>query len=195
VAQAIVRGKTSNGNSEGNEFVELLLVCVGEREIITETGDSSPWPGTEPVLPTGANTIPYQFSETDPYLNGTLYDYEDFKLTIDNMLMVKFFQHLYPTCIRSTGRNVNLEMKLPFTCETLGEALALYEDVGTAEIRMATPSDGVTFHTSFELPFARNAFHTPTTQGRDDIPIQMLIQGFDDEGNDNLVVTNDLADA
>jgi hypothetical protein len=195
VAQTIIRGKTANGSQDGNEFVELILVLVGEQELITETGDSSPWPATEPDLSTGASSIPYQFSETNPYLNDTLYDYDGFKLTIDNMLMVKFFQHLYPTCIRSTGRRVTLELDMPFNCGTLEEALALYNADGTAEIRMATPSDSVAYHTSFELPFARNAFKTPTTQGRDDIPLKLLIQGFDDEGNDNLQVTNDSADA
>lgn len=181
-AQMIVRGKTSNGSSEANEFIEVLLVCFGEQELITGVA----WPGSEPALPTGTSSVPYQFSETDPYLNGVRFDYDGFKLTVDNKLLVKFFQHLYPTCIRPTGRDVMLEIDLPFNCATLAESLAAYDAARTAEILMEMG----THTTSFELPFARNVFKTPTTQGRDGIPLELKIQGFDSVGNDNLIAEN-----
>lgn len=181
-AQLIIRGRTGNGSAGANEFVELILVCFGEQELINQVG----FPTPAPALAAGTSSIPYQFSETDPFLNGTQVDYEGFKLTIDNRLLVKFFQNLYPTCIRSSGRDVMLELDTPFNCDTLAESIALYDAPGTAEVRM----ESGTHNSSFLLPFARNAFKTPTTQGRDGIPLEIKLQGFDSLGNDNLVVTN-----
>lgn len=190
VAQAILRGKTANGG-EANEFMELLLVVVGEQEIITQDGDASPWPVSEPALPTTVPYLPYAFWETSFYMNDAAQDYEQITIIIDNQLSIKFYQSRYPTCIRSTGRIARIDVKMPFTCSGLEESLALNEAVGTAEFRMATPEGAVTFHTSIELPYARSTFETPVIKDKSDIPLEISIEGYSTAGNDELVVTND----
>lgn len=192
VAQAILRGRTSNGG-EANEFMELILVVVGEQEIITEDGDASPWPGTEPALATGASSLPYAFWESEFYLNSTEVPYEEIALLIDNQLSVKFYNELYPTCIRSMGRVIKVDAKLPFTCTTLDEALSLNTTTGTAELLMKTPLGTPVFHSNFELPYVRSTFKTPVIEGKTDIPLELSLEAFANTGLDEMVVTNDAA--
>ena len=190
VAQAILRGRTSNGG-EANEFMELILVVIGQQEIITQTGDPSPWPSPEPVLPVTADYLPYAFWEGDFFINGTQLQYEEFTLMIDNKLSVKFFDEIYPTCIRSTGRDIKMDVKLPFTCDGLEQSLALNEAEGTAELVLKTPDTTPTFHTSFYLPYARSTFKTPVIEGKSDIPLEISVEAYAATGNDELVITHD----
>lgn len=190
VAQAMLRGRTTNGG-EGSEFIELLLVVVGEQEIITQTGDASPWPVSEPAYGVSVDFLPYAFWELKLFLNETEVSFEEFKLTIDNQLAVKFYNEQYPTCVRSTGRRVSLEGTLPFTCDTLDESLSLYNTQGTAELQLLSPKDDPTFHAAFVLPYARNEFETPTNRNKADLPLKVNLLGFASAGNDELVVTND----
>ena len=190
VAQALLRGKTSNGG-EGNEFIELIIVVIGEQEIITQSG-GGPWPATEPSLPNGVVNLPYAYWESKLFLNSIELDSEEFTLIVDNQLSVKFFNHKYPTCVRSTGRTVTLNAKLPFTCSGLAQSLLLNTTTGTAEIRLATPST-VTFHSSVRLPYARSTFNTPVIEGKQDIPLDISVEGYSSAGNDEAVVTNDHA--
>lgn len=191
-AQCVIRGRAVRG-SDSNEFIEMILVCIGAQEIITKSGDSSPWPGTEPALPTTANALPYQYHELDLLLDGTQYNVENFTLTINNNLMVKWFDNLYPGCIRSTGRDVTLDVELPFTCAGLAEVLAMHDADAQAEIRFSTPTGDVAYHTSFEMPYSLANFMTPTIEGRQDIPHKVRFTAFDSSGNDSLIVTNDSA--
>jgi hypothetical protein len=135
--------------------------------------------------------LPYAFYETDFFMNGIQVPFEEFKLTIDNMLAIKFYDALFPTCIRSTGRKIKMEGDLPFTCAALAESIDLNEGQGTAEFRMASPPTIPTFHTSFELPFARAEFETPTIRNKGDLPLKVNIEGFASVGNDEMVTTND----
>lgn len=189
VAQAILRGKTSNGG-EATEFMELILVVVGQQEIITQSGGASPWPVTEPALPSTIDFNPYAFWETKFLMNGTELDYEQFTMTVDNMLAIKFYNKQYPTCIRSTGRRIRMDARLPFTCTGLARSLTMNTTTGTAEFRMETPNP-VQFHTSFRLPYARSTFKTPTAAGRQDIPLEISVEGFSSTGNDEMAITND----
>lgn len=191
-AQVVVRGRAVQGGDQ-NEFIELIMVCIGQQEIITKSGGDSPWPGTEPALPTTANALPYQFHELDLYLDDTKFNVESFTLTINNNLMVKWFDELFPQCIRSTGRTVSLDIELPFTCAGLSRIEAMHTTDAPSELRFATPAGAVAYHTSFELPYSLADFITPTIQGRQDIPHRVRIRGFDTNGNDSLVVTNDSA--
>jgi hypothetical protein len=190
VAQAVIRGKAVSGGDQ-NEFIEMMLVCIGQDEIIIKQGQASPWPVSEPALPTTANALPYQFHELDLFLDSSKYNVESFTLTIDNNLMVKWFDEQFPGCIRSTGRTVSLELELPFTCAGLAEIEAMHNTDAPSELRFATPSSGVQFHTSIELPYSQADFITPTIQGRQDIPHRVRLKGFDNLGNDSLIVTND----
>ncbi len=190
VAQAVLRGKTSNGG-ESSDFMELLLVCVGEQEIITETGGVSPWPASEPSLPTTARYVPYAFYESTFELNNTEIAIEDIKLTIDNQLAIKFYNERYPTCIRSTGRKIMMEASSPFTCEALQESLDLNTVTGTAEISFATPTTSPVFQTSFAIPYARTEFETPTIRNKADLPIKISVEGYATSGNDEMITTND----
>lgn len=190
VAQAILRGKTANGG-EANDFMELLLVVIGQQEIITRFGDPSPWPAVEPALPITVDYLPYAFWESDFYLNNVKMPFEEFKLTVDNMLSIKFYDELFPTCIRSTGRKISMEGDLPFTCAALEETLDLYNAQGTAEFRMATPPTTPTFHSSFRLPFARAEWQTPTIRNKADLPFKVMVEGYASAGLDEMVTTND----
>lgn len=196
VAQAVLRGKTSNGG-DGSEFLELILVVVGQQEVIT-TGSagtgSSTWPvdgnGEEPTLDTAINTLPYTFWEADLEINENAVPMDAFSLRINNNLAINFRNELYPTCIRSTGRNVILDATVPAVCTPVQQILAMNTSEGTAEITLATP-DPATMHTQFRLPYAYSKFETPTTNGRGEIMLPVSIEGYGSQGDDELIIQSD----
>ena len=189
VAQAVLRGRTANGG-DGSEFLELIIVVVGQQEVITQSGGSSPWPSPAPALDTAANTLPYTFFESDLILNSTNIPMDDFSLRINNNLAINFRNELFPTCIRSTGRNVMLDARVPAVCDPIQEVLGMNTTEGAAELQLATP-DPVVMHTQFKLPHAYSKFETPTTNGRGEIVLPVSIEGYGDQGNDELIVQND----
>lgn len=189
VANAMIRGKTSNGG-DGQEFIELIIVVIGQEEIITQDGEPSPWPATEPPLVTTPNALPYAFWESEISLNGIDIPYDEFSIGINNNLSVSFRNKLFPTCIRSTGRNVDMNIKAPGICDPIREALSLNETEGTAELNLSTP-DPVSMHTDLQIPFARSTFETPNANGRGEIFTDLNIEGFSDQGDDEVIIQND----
>lgn len=191
VAQWMLRGKTSNGG-EGSDFIELILVLIGQQEIITQFGEASPWPASEPALPVTIAYTPYTFPEVKFFLNTVRLAHESLTIQVNNKIAVKFYDEIYPTCLRSTGRDVTINVKGPHTCSAFAKALAMNTTTGTAEVRMTTPKI-VLFHTSFEIPFARTVFKTPHIENKDDIPLDISVQAYAGVGNDEITITNDSA--
>ena len=189
VANAILRGRTTNGG-DGLEFLELIVVIIGQEELIYQTGAANPWPAAEPPLVTTANALPYTFWESTIALNGVDVPYDEFSLGINNNLSVSFRNKQFPTCIRSTGRNVDLDIKAPGICDPIREALSLNTTEGTAQLSLATPSP-VSMHTDFQIPFARSTFETPNANGRGEIFTDISLEAFSDQGDDELVIQND----
>lgn len=167
VAQAVIRGKTSNGG-EGMEFMDLIVNVVGKAEI----EESLTWPSPEPSLPSGVTTLPYAFFETAFELNSTEINYEAFTMVIDNRLDIRFFNKQTPQCIRSTGRKISLAVQAPFDCDNFDEALALSTTSGTAQFSLSTTG----MSTVFDFPAVRNVYKTPTIPGKTLVPIRLALQ-------------------
>lgn len=189
VAQAFLRGRTSNGGT-GLEFMELVMVIIGQEEIITQFGDPSPWPVAEPPLQTGVEYLPFTFWEGDLTMNGIAIPHEEMTLGINNRLSIRFYNERYPSCIRSTGRDVTMKIKAPAVCDPIREALAMNAAEGVAEYTLGTP-DPVTMHAQFQMPFARSTFETPTTNSREELSLDIMLEGYSSVGNDELVVQVD----
>lgn len=165
VARAVLRGRTSE-SAESVEFVDLIVQLIGKNEIIN-TGLT--WPDPGPALGTGVANLPYTFWESTLDLNGTEFEMESFTMVIDNMVDFRLNNKRSPSCIRSLGRKVNIEVKLPFTCGGLDEAESLNTTAGNGELSLATTG----MSTRFIFRSLRNEFKTPTIPGRVYIPLEL----------------------
>jgi len=184
VSQALIRGKTTNGTgTAAQEFVELIVNIVGEEELI----DTVTWPSPEPALVTTLASLPYAFWETDLELNSTAIPMESFSFLINNNLIIKTFNERFPTCIRSAGRDVKLDVESPFTCDTLDESIALNEAAGTGQLTFATTG----MSTVFDFAAIWNNFETPTVPGKSDIPLKYELEAFETSSVKEVVITHD----
>lgn len=183
VAQAVIRGRTNNGG-EGMQFMEMIVALAGKSELISGVT----WPDPEPALGTTAAFLPYTFWESTLELNSTEVPYEEFTMVVNNTLDVRFFNKQTPQCMRGTSRQIQLEVKVPFTCDNLDESLALNlaDNDGTFTLESGNCS------TVFTFPALRNNFETPTTPGRTMIPLKFDLMAFGpSDGVPNVTITHD----
>lgn len=182
VAQAMIRGRTSNGG-KSLSFLEMIINIIGKEEQI----DQVSWPSPEPALPTGVENLPYIFPEATFSLDGDNVEMESFSMMVDNNLAVKFFNKSFPGCIRATRRDIKLDLKTPFTCDTLDSAL-LYNTVSDiGELKFTTTG----MSTAFAFSALRNTFKTPTIPGNQDIPMEYGFQAFRTAANPEVTITHD----
>jgi hypothetical protein len=182
VAQALLRGKTSNGG-DSTEFMELLINVIGNAELI----DTATWPDPEPALVTTLDALPYVFPDTDFEINGTAIQYESISMMVDNNLDVRNYNERFPQCVRSTGRDVEIELQAPFTCTNLDSAIALNTAADDGEFILAYG----TTSTSFAFPALRNTFITPTIAGKRMIPLKFGLEAYATSSTKEVVVTHD----
>lgn len=182
VAQAMIRGRTSNGG-KSLSFLEMIINVIGEEEQI----DQVSWPVTEPDLATGVANLPYVFSEASFSLDGSNVEMESFSMMVDNNVAVKFFNKNFPSCIRGTRRDIKLDVKTPFTCDTLDSAL-LYNTVSDiGQLKFTTTG----MSTTFDFAALRNTFKTPTIPGNQDIPMEYGFQAFRTASTPEVTITHD----
>jgi hypothetical protein len=183
VAQAMLQGKTANGGQE-LEFMSLIVAIIGKEERINAVA----WPSPEPALPTTIEYLPFTFWETELQLNGIDVEYSSIKMLVNNKLDVKFFNRPFPSCIRATGRDINIEIEAPFTCDNLTEALSLNEVAGTGRFTMESGN----MSTVFDFPAIRNSFKTPTVRGKQMIPLEFDLEAYAPTTDGiNVVITHD----
>jgi hypothetical protein len=182
VAQAMLRGRTSNGG-DSTEFMELLINVIGNAELI----DAVSWPDPEPALVTTLDALPYVFPDTTFAINSVPVEYESFSMMVDNNLDVRFFNKRFAQCVRSTGRKISIELQSPFTCDNLDAALALNTAADDGQFTMAYGATS----TSFIFPALRNTFTTPTIGGRQMIPLKFGLEAYATSSNPEAVIMHD----
>lgn len=177
VAQAVIRGKTSE-SANSIEFIDLIVQLIAKEEMIDIPGPGTPntvWPTpTEPALGTTAASLPYTFWESAVDIDGAELQYESFTLVVDNMLDYRLNNKRTPQCIRSLGRKIEMELRAPFTCESLDQSLDL--NAGEYEMTLSLTTTGMS--TLFTFPFTRNVFKTPTIPGKTNIPIDFKFRMY-----------------
>jgi hypothetical protein len=182
VAQALLRGKTSNGGTT-SEFMELLVNVIGKSELI----NADPWPNPEPALATTIDYLPYMFPETTFAIGAVDIQYESFSMAVNNNLDVRFFNNRVAQCVRSTGRDIEIEIQAPFTCVNLAQSTALNTDEDTGTFLMAFD----TMSTEFAFPAIRNEFSTPTIAGKQMLPLKFGLKAYATSALKEVVITHD----
>lgn len=182
VAQALLRGKSSNGG-ESTEFMELLINVIGEAEITS----GLTWPNPEPALVTTLDYLPYTFPETTFEINNVAMPYEAFSMSVNNNVDVRFYNSRFAQCVRSTGRSIEMEVVSPFTCTALADALTLNTSAVAGEFKMELGNTS----TTFAFPALRNTFRTPTISGKQMIPLTFGLRAFATSGSKEAVITHD----
>lgn len=184
VAQAVLRGRTANGG-KSLEFMELLINVVGKAEQINQVA----WPVPEPALGTTEDYLPYMFFESELTLNGIEVEYEAFSMVVNNNVDVRFYNKNVAQCIRSTGRDIEMMVQAPFTCDNLTEALSLNTTSGTGQFKLETATANMS--TIIAFPALRNTFETPTIPGKQTVPLKFGLEAYSLLGNDEATITHD----
>jgi hypothetical protein len=179
VAQAVLRGKTSE-SAEGVEFIDLIVQIIGKEEEI----DITDWPDPEPTIGTTAAYLPYVFWESDLTIDGDATEYEEFALIVNNMVDVRMNNKRFPSCVRSLGREITLEVKAPFTCTNLANSLLLHNETHDAVLTLATTG----MSTEFNFRHVRNTFKTPTIPGKVHVPLEFRFKAFTASPAEGLVL-------
>lgn len=181
VVNAIIRGSSSEGG-EKEDLIELIMTIVGK----SETNGQS-WSGSIPALTVDANDAPYGFWEGVLTVDSAALPMDQFVLSVDNGLAVRFRNSLTPTCIRATDRIVKLAAQMPFTTTSHAKALAS----NTAAVTGSLVFTNAGMSTSFAFAALRNIYTTPTIPGRSEIPLQAEFEAYRTVSTAEVVITHD----
>lgn len=183
VAQAVLRGKTTNGG-EGVQFMELIVALVGKTEILSGLS----WPDPEPALGYTVDYLPYTFWDAELSLDTVDVPFEEFTMVVNNFIDVRFFNSQTPQCIRGTSRSIQMDIKVPFTCDNLAESLDMNSTDRAGVFRLESGNCS----TNFAFPALRNTFRTPTSPGRTMIPLKYDLMALAPaDGTPNVTITHD----
>ncbi len=183
VAQAVLRGKTTGGG-EQIDFMDLLIQIVGKQELINSTS----FPVTDPTITNTTDNLPYTFYETTLTLNSLPVEYEEIALIVNNNLDVKHFNKQFPSCIRMTKRQIELQIKAASTCDNLSTALSQNTTAGSGAFSLTTTG----MSTVFTFANLRNSFETSTMNGKVIFPQKLSIEAFSAAADGiNVAITHD----
>lgn len=184
VAQALIRGRTTNGaGGAAAEFIELIINVIGKQELLS----GLTWPSPEPALSTAVADLSYSFWESDFTLDSVDIPMDSFSFLVDNNMRVRFYNERYPTCIRSAGRDVKLDIESPFTCTTLAKSIAANEGSLVGQLKFTTTD----MSTTFDFAAMRNTYTTPTVPGKSEIPLEFSLEAFKTASTNEVVITHD----
>jgi hypothetical protein len=192
VAQAVLRATGSISEPE-QQILQALITVVGLSEDVDEE-----WPDPKPVLPDDSE--PFWLLGDSYFRLGdegdeTEYPVDTFNLLIDHNMQLIPRNSLTLQCIRSAGRDVRLQFPTPLT---VASNAALYQQRydGRVEIEFSPDKNLGTGSQStiFEFPRVIQQRRTPTTSGRNEIPLAIDLTAFmtmdgDDEVGE-MIVTN-----
>jgi hypothetical protein len=181
INQALFQGRSDSGEDEGN-IVSLNMQVIGMDEVTTTS-----WPGTIPAVPVSARNAPYIFSQGVLTIGATEYPIDEFKLSINNMLQIRHRNSLKPTCVFSAGREINLEIRSPFTAAAYTMMDSLYSTSSSATLVFTNGN----MDTTFTFPALRSVIDPPTVRGKGEIPLSIKLQAFRTAGALELEITND----
>ncbi len=182
VGQAVIRGNSSNGG-DGSELIDMIVNMVGKGEGINTTS----FPDPAPAIASGAANAPYAFYDGALLFNGTAYDFESVNLIVNNNLIAPTRNSLTPKCVRSAGRTIGLQVRMPFLTTSLADALA----ANTASVAARLTFTNGNMFTRFEFPAVRNRFRTPNGRGRSEIPLSLDLTAARNAGSNQVIITHD----
>lgn len=167
------------GTSGG--FVTLTLNLIGKTE-----SDSATWPGT---IPANVFNAPYQFDESTLTINSVVKDPEQWTLTINNNLDVKFRNSVTASHITKTDLEVTLTVTTPY--DATNKALRTLSEGGVSG-SLALAQTGLS--TTFTFGAVQSNTPSPVIPGRSEIQQAVsLLCKESTSGTDAISVSNDSA--
>ncbi len=179
VSQATFRGKSGPTEDEA----EIINMSIG---IIAMDEVEENWPGSEPSVPTGTGVVPYNFAQGTLLVTATQHPFDEFVLTINNMLQVRHRNSIKPTCVYSSGRIVRLEVDNPFTTTSWAAAKALYDPGTNGSLKFTNGARSV----DFQFPLLRTPLETPVVRGKSEIPLSIKLEAYRTSGSAEISVEN-----
>ena len=186
VAAAVFHAKASDGEDE-DEILNLQISIIAREIDLDKT-----WPVAVPAVTEGEDYIPYIFSQGLLEYDNVEYDFNEFRLMIDNGLRPRTRNSLTPNCIYAGQRTIRLEVENPFTADIWAEAQLLYETgAGTpGMVRFETgtgPSDEAL---QFDFPALRAHLEEGTTTSHEEIPLSISMEALRTVASLEMVTTN-----
>lgn len=178
VASAIFR--SSAQFTDEPQLVQMMLTFLGRDEV------KGTWPVTIPDPPSD-NVLYWLHGDSTLSLGTSPYDYteeyymEAFNLEIDNRLDPKFRNSLRPICIRSQGRIIKFQPRVPL-CEQNADDLYFSGFDASGQLKFSgdknlgeSPADSLT---QFDFSRLYGTKVTPQTRGRTETFLDLDLESF-----------------
>lgn len=171
VGKTVIRGRSGPGEGEP-EIIDMVVWIFARVERTPQDPSPPTWPGTAPAIPSGALHVPYAYHQGVFTLNGNVRTFDEFVLTIDNMVQPRNRNSLTPTCFLLGSRQTFLQLRGPFTASSFSDAFSFYSTGYAASIALTAG----TISCTFQFPHLRNMLRVPRVPGKREIPQVMNFQ-------------------
>lgn len=193
VASATFTSSASIGGQE--QLVRMTLQIIGHEEHDTT------WPSPGPSLPStdrlywllGDGKLEMTPASGEPGAGVAVeYYFDAFSLRIDNNLVPKARNFLEVTCIQSNGRKIRLQVRTPYTSSSHTN-LYINDFKGSGVLSFLgskNPETPSSYSTVMTLADLRQTRITPSTAGRQEIPLALVLEAFRTSSAEPLSVVN-----
>ena len=183
IQQAVIRGR-SNPQDPDDQIMQLALNFMGVEEVSTS------FPAL--TLPSG-DTLFWLVGDSELSVGGSSLPVISFDITIRNQIQPLFRNQLTPGCFRSLGRDVTLEVQVPYSTASAG---AMFGDndadvaINLDLVSTNLPASFNGYSTSFSFPTMRRISKEASTRGRGEIPLVATYRSFQDGISTTMTITN-----
>lgn len=190
VAAAVFSGETqiSDRAEDEPQLIKMLLSIMGKDE-----DDTASWPGTPPPVDV-QNKLYWLSADSTLTLMSTAYPFDDFRLTINNMMRPRLRNSLRPVCIESQGRMITMDTNIPHSATAVTNLYNTRPDgAGSLSFLSSKNLGNSDSETTFTLPKLYGEKVTPQTRGRTETHLPIKLQAYIDPAVSEYVmtVTND----
>jgi hypothetical protein len=185
IQQAVIRGR-SNPEDPDDQIMQLAMSFIGIEEVEVAGFPAGVNLPTDDQLFWLIGDSKLTVAEDDFPVIG-------FDISIRNMIQPLFRNRLTPGCFRSLGRDITLEVQVPYSPES---ATAMFgENDENLDVLLELVSDNLpesasNYATSFNFPTMRRVEKSASTRGRGEIPLEATFRSFQMGAGTNMSITN-----
>jgi len=183
IQQAVIRGR-SNPEDPEDQIMQLALNFLGVEE------HSTSFPAIN--LPT-TDTLFWLVGDSKLTVGAGEFPVIGFDITIRNQIQPLFRNQLKPGCFRSLGRDITLEVQVPFSAASSTAMFGANDADVAIDLELVSsnlPSAFSAYTTEFSFPTMRRISKAASTRGRGEIPLVATYRSFQDGTGTTMSITN-----
>jgi len=169
--QVVIRGRSSGEDPE-DQILQMAMQFLG----VEEHGAAFP---SALVLP-ATDRLFWLIGDSKLEVGSSEFPMIGFEIRIDYMWQPLFRNKLKPGCFRSMGRQITIEVQVPYSA-TSAAALFGANEESALTLSLASdnlPDDFADYSTVFDFPCVRRIEKSANTQGRGEIPLVATFRSY-----------------